>query len=103
MSTMATMREMAASAAARPDPGASHPNMQHQEYIHRSAWKAGVMGALNVATLVLSVRLTLLLAVCGAFVLALLSLNGADMYRLGVLIAYSVVVVVPLVALAARR
>lgn len=65
---------------------------------------AGVMGALNVLTVVLAVRLTLLVSVCGAAGLAYLVLAGApDPYRLGVLIAYSAIVVVPLIWLAARR
>ena len=78
------------------------PDLQ-AEYIHRSAWKAGVMGALNVFTAILAVRLTLLVSVCGAISLAYLALQQPDPYRLGALGVYAVVVVVPLVWLAARR
>ena len=71
------------------------------EYIHRAAWKAGVMGSLNVLTVLLAVRLTLLVAVCGAIVLAYLALSASDAYKLGALGVYALVVVVPLVWLAA--
>lgn len=62
-----------------------------------------MIGAFNVLTLILAVRLTLLVAVCGAISLAYLALSNADPYRLGALLIYAVVVVVPLVWLAARR
>jgi hypothetical protein len=62
-----------------------------------------VLGALNVITVVLAVRLTLLVSVCGAAGLAYLALTGPDPYRLGVLGIYSAAVVVPLIWLAARR
>jgi hypothetical protein len=74
-----------------------------QEYIHRAAWKAGVLGALNVITVVLAVRLTLLVSVCGAAGLAYLALTGPDPYRLGVLGIYCAVVVLPVVWLSSRR
>ena len=44
---------------------ATPPNIP-AEYMHRAAWKAGVMGSLNVLAIVLGVRLTLLVAVGGA-------------------------------------
>ena len=74
-----------------------------KEYIHRAAWKAGVMGTLNVLSVILAVRLTLLVAVCGAIVLAYLALAASDLYRLGALAIYALVVVVPLVWLAGAR
>lgn len=61
------------------------------------------MATLNALSLVLAVRLTLLVGVCGAIVLAYLALAASDPYKLGALAIYSVVVVVPLVWLAARR
>jgi hypothetical protein len=74
-----------------------------QEFLHRSAWKAGVLGALNVVTAVLAVRLILLVCVCGAIALAYLALMQPDPYRLGALAIYAVAVVLPLVWLSARR
>jgi hypothetical protein len=74
-----------------------------QEFLHRSAWKAGVMGALNVVTAVLAVRLILLVCVCGAIALAYLALMQPDPYRLGALAIYAVAVVLPLVWLSSRR
>jgi hypothetical protein len=73
------------------------------EYIHRAAWKSGVMGALNVATAILAVRLTLLVAVGGAIACAYLVMREPDPYRLGALVAYALLVVGPLIWLTARR
>ncbi|HEY2530288.1 MAG TPA: hypothetical protein VGJ20_20520 [Xanthobacteraceae bacterium] len=73
------------------------------DYLHRAAWKAGVLGALNVATVILAVRLTLLVSVGGAISLTWLALRDPDPYRLGALAVYAVLVVVPLVWLAGRR
>lgn len=73
------------------------------EYVQRSAWKAGVLGALNLVTLILAARLILLVGVGGATFLGWLALASPDPYRLAVLGVYSAVVVVPLVWLAARR
>lgn len=73
------------------------------EFVHRSAWKAGVLGALNALCLLIAVRMILLVGVSGAIVLAYLALLNPDPYRLGVLAIYACVVVVPLVVLAFRR
>jgi hypothetical protein len=62
-----------------------------------------LIGTLNALTVILAVRLTLLLSVGGAFALAYLALPAADPWKLAVLGVYTVVVVVPLVALAARQ
>jgi hypothetical protein len=63
------------------------------------------MGALNVATAILAVRLILLVAVCGAVALAYLVLQDPEPspYRLGALAVFAGIVVVPLIWLAARR
>jgi hypothetical protein len=61
------------------------------------------MGALNVATAILAVRLTLLVSVGGAIGVAYLVLREPDPYRLAALGVYAAVVVVPLIWLAARR
>jgi hypothetical protein len=71
--------------------------------MHRAAWQAGVLGALNVITVVLAVRLTLLVSVCAAGGLAWLALEQPDPYRLGVLGVFAGIVVVPLIWLASRR
>jgi hypothetical protein len=61
------------------------------------------MGALNVVTALLAVRLILLVSVGGATALTWLALRDPDPYRLAALGVYAGVVVVPLVWLAARR
>jgi hypothetical protein len=81
---------------------ATPPDLQ-QEFIQRSAWRAGVIGGLNIATAILAVRLILLVAVCGAIGVAYLVLKEPDPYRLAALGVYAAVVVVPLIWLAARR
>lgn len=88
------MRQTATTTSAT---GTTPPNARAQ------AWQAGALGAINVLSVLLAVRLTLLVAVCGAISLAYLALASADPYKLGALAIYSVVVVVPLVWLAARR
>lgn len=62
-----------------------------------------MLGALNVVTAVLAVRLILLVCVCGAIALAYLALMQPDPYRLGALAIYAVAVVLPLVWLSSRR
>ena len=74
-----------------------------QEFVHRAAWKAGLLGALNAATAILAVRLILLVAVVGAIGLSYLVLREPDPYRLAALGVYAGVVVVPLIWLTARR
>lgn len=73
------------------------------EMVHRAAWKASVMGTLNVIVAVLSVRLIVLVAVCGGIGLALQALSVPDPYRLGALGIYAVFVVCPCIWLASRR
>ena len=74
-----------------------------QEFIHRAAWRAGVMGALNVAVMILAVRLVVLVAVGGGIVLTWLALQEPDPMRLGALGIYAAVIVVPCIWLAGRR
>jgi hypothetical protein len=83
----------------------SSPSPAHlqQEYIHRAAWKAGLLGALNVATAILAARLVVLVAVGGAIVLTWLALAVPDPVRLGALGIYCVAVVIPCIWLAGRR
>jgi len=71
--------------------------------VHRAAWKAAVLGTINVLVLLVAVRLILLVSVCGAVALAYLALSNPDPYRLGALLIYALTVVVPLIFLASRR
>ena len=80
----------------------TRPNVQ-QEYIHRAAWKAGVLGAINVLVLVTAVRGIVLVAVGGGIILAVIALGSPDPWRLGVLAIYAAAVVVPVVWLASRH
>jgi hypothetical protein len=68
----------------------------------RAAWRRGVLGALNVATAILAVRLILLLGVVGAVVLTVLALPAAQPMHLAALAIYVLGVVVPLVWLAGK-
>ena len=74
-----------------------------EEFVHRAAWKAGVMGAINVLVLVLSSRLIVLVGVAGAIVLTIQALESPDLYRLGALGIYCVAVVCPSIWLAHSR
>lgn len=74
-----------------------------QEYVHRAAWKAGVMGSLNVLVTVLAVRFILLVAVAGAIGLSWLALQSPDPMKLWVLSVYCGAVVVPAVVLSCLR
>ena len=62
-----------------------------------------MIGAINVITVVLAVRLILLVGVGGAISLAYLTLQDPDPYRLGALGIYAGTVVLPLVWLARLR
>lgn len=73
------------------------------EYQNRAAWRAGVMGALNVVAVVLAVRLVLLVAVAGAIFLTVVAVNFPDPMRLGALAIYAVAVVIPTIWLSSRR
>lgn len=82
------------------------PNPQQAEYVHRAAWKAGVLGAINVLIAVVAVRLVLLVAVIGALYLARLALDVPAPIQMPALImlgVYCATVVLPLVWLASRR
>ena len=66
------------------------------------AWKAGVLGALNLAARVLAVRLILLLATIGAAGLTWMALAEHDPLRLIAVGIYTLTVVVPLIWLSSR-
>jgi hypothetical protein len=71
------------------------------EYVERQAWKAGMLGAINTLTKVLAVRFAVLNAAAGGFVLAIYALSSPDLYKLGIIALYGVLVVLPVVWLAA--
>jgi hypothetical protein len=73
------------------------------EFQHRSAWKAGVLGSINVLAIVLAVRFSLLCAIVGAFVLTYIAIQAPDPWRLGALGIYTALVVLPATWLASRR
>lgn len=83
-----------------PPAAAAAPPAETQQF---KAWRAGVMGAVNVIAAVLAVRLILLVATAGAIALAWLAAAEHDPYRLGALVAYTVSVVLPMVWLAGKR
>ena len=76
------------------------------EYQHRSAWKAGVLGSLNLLAIVLAVRLVLLVAVIGALWLAKLALDVPAPLQIPALVmlgVYCATVVIPMVWLSSRK
>lgn len=72
------------------------------EFQHRAAWKAGVMGALGVVTQVLALRLLVLVAIIGGVGLTWMALAQPDPFRLGALVIYGLLIVVPVIWLAGR-
>jgi hypothetical protein len=96
--TSTTPKTMASIAAGLPS--------REGEFQHRAAWKAGVMGALNLLAVVLAVRLVLLVAVIGALWLAKLALDvpvAMQMPALVMLGVYCATVVIPMVWLSSRK
>lgn len=73
-----------------------------KEVLTRTAWRASVLGALNVITAVLAVRLIVLVGVGGGIALTYIALQQPDQWRLGALAIYGVLVMVPVVWLAGR-
>jgi hypothetical protein len=71
-----------------------------QEYITRRAWRAAVLGAINVLIAVVAVRLIVLIGVCGGIFLTYLALDQPDWFRIGTLGIYCVGVIFPAVWLA---
>ena len=73
------------------------------EQANRAAWKAGVLGALNMAAVILAVRLVVLVAVLGAILLAWEALADPQIVRVSALAVYGLLVVLPVVWLATTR
>lgn len=69
----------------------------------RRAWRASVIGGLNIAALILGARLILLLATVGAFALAWVATREAQPVQLAAVAIYLVGVVLPLTWLASRK
>lgn len=72
------------------------------EFVHRAAWKAGVLGSLNVLIAVIAARFILMLAIVGAVALAWVGISNPDPWRVSILAAYAILVVIPMVWLASR-
>jgi hypothetical protein len=73
------------------------------EFVTRAAWKAAVLGSLNVLFVILAVRAILLVAVIGAIYLTIIATTTPDPWRMGAVAVYAIIVVVPLTWLAARK
>jgi hypothetical protein len=80
---------------------ATTPTNVQAEFVHRRAWKAGVLASINVLVMVLAARMLVLVAIGGAIALTWYALESPDPYRLIALGIYSMLVVVPSVILAA--
>jgi hypothetical protein len=84
-------------------PTSSTTTATTNEFQHRAAWKAAVLGSLNVLFVILAVRAILLVAVIGAIYLTIIAVAAPDPWRLATVAAFAVIVVVPLTWLAARK
>jgi hypothetical protein len=73
------------------------------ENLTRAAFRAGVIGALNVLILVVAVRIILLGAVVGAIWLASIAIQAPDPLKLAVVGIYCLALVLPMVWLASRK
>lgn len=74
-----------------------------RELMSRAAWRAAVIGSLNVAAQILAARLVLLLSVVGAFALGWRAVSGGQPMQLGAVGLYTITVVLPITWLCARR
>lgn len=93
----------ASPAASLPSPTIQTPRTLPPELQARAAWRAGVIGSLNVAATILAVRLILLISIGGAIALAWAALAQPDPMRLGALGIYLAGAVLPVVWLSGRR
>lgn len=73
------------------------------ERLKQAAFRAAVLGAVNVIALVLAVRLIVLVSVGGGILLTWMALTDPNFYRLGALGIYCALCVVPCIWLAGRR
>ena len=93
---------IASATAATATTTAPTPPKLQAEYIHRAAWKASVMGSLNVLVAVVAIRFALLVAIVGAIVLTYITIASPDPWRLAALGVYTALVVLPATWLASR-
>lgn len=93
---------IASATAATATTTAPTPPKLQGEYIHRAAWKASVMGSLNVLVAVVAIRFALLVAIVGAIVLTYITIASPDPWRLAALGVYTALVVLPATWLASR-
>lgn len=91
----------------RPSENHFHGKLQiramDEEVEHRAAWKAGMLGAINVLAAVLAARWTAMMAVAGSILLSLEVMPQPDPYKLGLLGIYCLLVVGPCIWMASRR
>lgn len=78
------------------------PRGDELELVHRTAWRAGMLGAINVLTQVIAAKVIVLIAVIGGVALTWIALGDPNLYRLGALAIYAGFVVGPCVWLAGR-
>lgn len=88
-----------------PPPPRTNPNSAafQQEVMSRRAWRASVIGSLNVAAMILAARFILLLATLGAFCLAYIATQSAQPLQLVAVGIYLLGVVFPLTWLSSRQ
>jgi hypothetical protein len=98
--TLSSLIATATTTATTP-PNAAIP--RGTEFQHRAAWKAGVLGSINVLAIVLAVRLGLLVAIVGAIVLTYITIQAPDPFKLGALAIYAAFVILPTTWLASHR
>lgn len=77
--------------------------IEERDEQRQRAWKAGMLGAINVLAAVLAARWIAMMSVSGAILLSLAVLPQPDLYKLGLLSIYCLAVVGPCIWLAAKR
>ena len=87
----------------QPVPPAPRPTrLEPDEGVARLATYQAIASVIAASASVLATRVILLLALIGAFVLAVIAAEGASWITVAVLIAYAVLVLIPLVWLETR-
>lgn len=87
--------------ASDPTPAPPHTSNKAQRFLGDTL--AATLGVLQAIALLLAARALLMLSLIGAFVLALIASRSESSAALYVLIAYAVLIVLPLVYLAVRE